>query len=203
MGATASWHVRSRLPRGRRVGIGAEGSEFVPARRSVPNRIPQEMPVRNLPRFAMKGVKAVRVKQKETGGRRRQRHARPRQQNKQTMNAITKIALVLTTLTIAAAAQADRVRGYIRSNGTYVAPHYRTPANGIPYDNLSYRGYPSQQPGYVSPRANSFGSPSSRSSSFSSGDFGFRPSGFGQPSRLPAFSSDFEIKPLRNRDLGF
>jgi len=26
-------------------------------------------------------------------------------------------------------------------------------ANGTPYDNLSYRGYPSQQPGYVSPRS--------------------------------------------------
>ena len=24
-----------------------------------------------------------------------------------------------------------------------------TPANGVPYDNLSYRGYSSQQPGYV------------------------------------------------------
>jgi hypothetical protein len=39
-----------------------------------------------------------------------------------------------------------------------VQPYYRTPANGIPYDNLSYRGYPSQQPGCISPRANSFGS---------------------------------------------
>lgn len=62
------------------------------------------------------------------------------------------IALALLVLATAAT-QAQTVNGYFRSNGTYVAPHYRTPANGTPYDNLSYRGYPSQQPGYVSPRA--------------------------------------------------
>ena len=54
-------------------------------------------------------------------------------------------------------AQADWVSGHFRSNGTYVAPYYRTPANDTPYDNLSYRGYPSQQPGYVSPGAWSLG----------------------------------------------
>src|SRR5436309_4908907 len=68
------------------------------------------------------------------------------------MKTLTKIALLIVALTAAASAQAEWVRGYVRSNGTCVAPYYRTPANGIPYDNLSYRGYPSQQPGYVSPR---------------------------------------------------
>ena len=71
------------------------------------------------------------------------------QQNKHMKTFLALTALVLVT----AAAQADSVNGYFRSNGTYVAPHYRTPANGTPYDNLSYRGYPSQQPGYVSPRS--------------------------------------------------
>ncbi len=33
------------------------------------------------------------------------------------------------------------VRGSTRSNGTYVAPHVRTPANRTVTDNLSYRGY--------------------------------------------------------------
>src|SRR5439155_26203452 len=60
--------------------------------------------------------------------------------------------LTADMLTSADSAKAEWVIGHIRSNGTYVAPYYRTPANGIPYDNLSYRGYPSQQPGYVSPR---------------------------------------------------
>jgi len=68
------------------------------------------------------------------------------------MKTLTKLALALAILTTAVAAQAEIVHGHFRSNGTYVAPYYRTPANGIPFDNLSYRGYPSQQPGYVSPR---------------------------------------------------
>ena len=69
------------------------------------------------------------------------------------MKTLTNIALALVLLATATAARADWVRGYYRSSGTYVAPHYRTPANSTPYDNLSYRGYPSQQPGYVSPRS--------------------------------------------------
>lgn len=32
------------------------------------------------------------------------------------------------------------VRGHFRSNGTYVAPHYRTAPDGIRSNNLSYRG---------------------------------------------------------------
>ena len=69
------------------------------------------------------------------------------------MKTLTKLALAAVILTTALGAQAETVRGHFRSNGTYVMPYYRTPANGIPYDNLSYRGYPSQQPGYVSPRS--------------------------------------------------
>ena len=65
----------------------------------------------------------------------------------------TILALAAVMLTAAVSAQAEWVNGHFRSNGTYVAPYYRTPANGTPYDNLSYRGYPSQQPGYVSPRS--------------------------------------------------
>ena len=72
--------------------------------------------------------------------------------------------------------------GHFRSSGTHVAPYYRTPANGIPYDNLSYRGYPSQQPGYVSPRSYDYDSTLSR------------------PSTLPALKTyDFE-KSLRTLD---
>ena len=78
------------------------------------------------------------------------------------MKTLTKLALAAVILTTAVAAQAGSVRGYFRSNGTYVMPYYRTPANGTPYDNLSYRGYPSQQPGYVSPRSYTFDSSWSR-----------------------------------------
>lgn len=69
------------------------------------------------------------------------------------MKTLTKLALAALILTTAAAAQAEWVNGHFRSNGTYVNGYYRTPANGTPYDNLSYRGFPSQQPGYVSPRS--------------------------------------------------
>ena len=31
-----------------------------------------------------------------------------------------------------------RVRGYYRSNGTYVAPHYRTNPDGYEFNNFSY-----------------------------------------------------------------
>src|SRR3989442_12055960 len=77
----------------------------------------------------------------------------PPANRKQTMKPLTKLALAALMLTATFAAQADWVSGHFRSNGTYVMPYYRTPANGIPYDNLSYRGYPSQQPGYISPRS--------------------------------------------------
>ena len=34
-----------------------------------------------------------------------------------------------------------QVRGYTRSNGTYVQPHTRTAPDGIKSNNKSYRGY--------------------------------------------------------------
>jgi len=78
------------------------------------------------------------------------------------MKTLTKLALAAVILTTAVAAHAEWVNGYSRNNGTYVNSYYRTPANGTPYDNLSYRGYPSQQPGYVSSRSYGLDSSSSR-----------------------------------------
>ena len=83
------------------------------------------------------------------------------------MKTLTKLALTAVLLTTAVAAQAQWVNGYTRSSGTYVTPYYRTPANGSVYDNLSYRGYPSQQPGYVSPRSYGSGSCYTAPSTFS------------------------------------
>src|SRR5262245_22435721 len=68
------------------------------------------------------------------------------------MKPLTKLALVTVALIAAASVKADWVSGHFRSNGIYVSSDYRTPANAAPYDHLSYRGYPSQQPGYNSPR---------------------------------------------------
>jgi hypothetical protein len=41
------------------------------------------------------------------------------------MNSFAKLSLVATILCSALIAEAGNVRGYVRSNGTYVAPHYR------------------------------------------------------------------------------
>jgi hypothetical protein len=102
-------------------------------------------------------------------------------------------------LTTAFAAKAEWVSGYVRSTGTYVQPYYRTPANGTPYDNLNYRGYPSQQPGYVSPHTWGPNADLNRPKvmpSYGSTRFEVTP--------LPA-TGDFSPKPLYHRSsaLGF
>ncbi len=78
------------------------------------------------------------------------------------MKILKQLALAAVLLTSTLAAKADWVSGHFRSNGRSVAPYYRTPANSTPYDNLSYRGYPSQQPGYISPRTWSLGADQNR-----------------------------------------
>jgi hypothetical protein len=47
--------------------------------------------------------------------------------------------LVLSVLATAATAQVP-VQGYVRRDGTYVPPHYRSSPNGSPLDNWSTRG---------------------------------------------------------------
>jgi hypothetical protein len=54
-----------------------------------------------------------------------------------------KIALVMAVIgvivsTASLASAQVRVRGYIRSNGTYVQPHIRTYPDGHLYNNYSY-----------------------------------------------------------------
>jgi hypothetical protein len=43
------------------------------------------------------------------------------------------------------------VRGYYRSNGTYVQPHYRTTPDGNPYNNYSYPGNYNPNTGRTTP----------------------------------------------------
>jgi hypothetical protein len=47
------------------------------------------------------------------------------------MRILSKIALVAMMFATAFAVQAGPVRGYFRSNGTYVAPHYRSDARSL------------------------------------------------------------------------
>jgi hypothetical protein len=51
---------------------------------------------------------------------------KPPRQQINTMNSFAKLSLVATVLCSALIAEAGNVRGYYRSNGTYVAPHYRS-----------------------------------------------------------------------------
>ncbi len=49
------------------------------------------------------------------------------------------VAVIAVVMASAAIAKADVfVNGYIRGNGTYVAPHYRSSPDGNPYNNYSY-----------------------------------------------------------------
>jgi len=50
-----------------------------------------------------------------------------------------KITLLLLFYAATSAAD-DYVDGYVRRDGTYVAPHYRSEANGYRYDNYSSQG---------------------------------------------------------------
>ena len=88
----------------------------------------------------MKRVKAVLVDEQQTVPQTRDDTKRRSSNKSKTMKTLTKLALAAVMLTTTCAARADWVNGHFRANGTYVMPYYRTPANGIPYDNLSYRG---------------------------------------------------------------
>ena len=58
------------------------------------------------------------------------------------MKTLTKLALAAVILTTAFAAQAGGVRGYTRSNGTYVAPHYRSDSGSLGGGSSSSSVYP-------------------------------------------------------------
>jgi len=119
------------------------------------------------------------------------------------MNSFAKLSLVAVTLFAAATARAEMVSGYLRQDGTYVAPYYRTPANGTPYDNLSYRGYPSQQPGYVSPSTSSYSATSGFSSGYSRRAMDESSSGYTtRRHSLDAFGLGAQTLPYRNRTSG-
>lgn len=59
------------------------------------------------------------------------RIAADNKQQTKNMKTLTKLALSAVILTTAVATQAGTVRGYTRSNGTYVAPHYRSDSGSL------------------------------------------------------------------------
>lgn len=58
--------------------------------------------------------------------------------------------ILLTTITLAPASATERVRGYHKSNGTYVQPHSRTNRDHSPYNNYSYPGNYNPNKGNIS-----------------------------------------------------
>jgi len=54
--------------------------------------------------------------------------------------ALSLLALILLTTSVAAFGGDVYVRGYTRSDGTYVAPHWRSAPDGNPWNNYSTRG---------------------------------------------------------------
>ena len=53
-------------------------------------------------------------------------------------NGVLALAVMSSLFASSASWAYVSVRGYVRSNGTYVAPHIRTSPDGNPYNNFSY-----------------------------------------------------------------
>ncbi len=114
--------------------------------------------------------------------------------NNSTKNKPMKVLMILAVMALTLTARAEWVNGYVTRNGRYVHGYYRSTANSTVYDNLSYRGYPSQQPGYVPLRTYNV-VPSFNS--YAPRPLPAYPSVAPQP--LPAFpSKDYAPKPLYN-----
>jgi len=61
------------------------------------------------------------------------------------------VLMVLVCFLFASLSDAGWIRGYYRSNGTYVRPHYRTNPDGNPYNNYSFPGNYNPNTGRITP----------------------------------------------------
>ena len=71
------------------------------------------------------------------------------------------LALLATALIAPSLSAQVRVRGYTRSDGTYVAPHYRSSPNSTTSDNYSTRGNVNPYTGLPGTRDPNYRPPSS------------------------------------------
>jgi hypothetical protein len=69
-----------------------------------------------------------------------------------------KIIIALLVSAIAIPAFAGQVRGYVRKDGTYVAPHFRSAPNSTRMDNYSTQGNINPYTGQMG-SSNPYGSP--------------------------------------------
>lgn len=71
-----------------------------------------------------------------------------------------RIALIAALAALSAPAISDTlVNGYTRSDGTYVAPHYRSDANSNRYDNYSSQGNTNPYTGQRGHERNEYSNP--------------------------------------------
>jgi hypothetical protein len=61
------------------------------------------------------------------------------------------LLMILISFLAVSLAQAGWVRGYYRSDGTYVRPYYRTNPDGNPYNNYSFPGNYNPNTGRITP----------------------------------------------------
>ena len=61
------------------------------------------------------------------------------------------IGLLCSLLLATSALAGVRVRGYVRKDGTYVQPHYRTAPDSTPRNNYSYPGNFNPNTGRITP----------------------------------------------------
>lgn len=81
-----------------------------------------------------------------------------------------RIIIATALATVATSAVADQyVRGHTRSNGTYVAPHYRSSPNSSRYDNYSSQGNYNPYTGQQGSSRNEFSSQPQYNDSYGNG----------------------------------
>lgn len=79
-----------------------------------------------------------------------------------------KLIILLAASVLAAPTFADTsVRGYVRSDGTYVQPHVRSDSNSVKYDNYSSKGNSNPYTGERGSSRSELSSPSTYDSSSS------------------------------------
>ena len=100
------------------------------------------------------------------------------------MKALACVGIAALLLSSQVSAQV-RVKGYVKRDGTYVAPYYRSKPNSTTLDNYSTKGNYNPYSGKVgtqNPYPNSYGNGSRRSSSSSYGSGSMSNYGYGSNS---------------------
>src|SRR5579862_369033 len=102
----------------------------------------------------MQGVKAVRANEPEIGSERNRRSRSALKKERNIMKILQKLVLTTILFLTGFGAQAELVSGYLRSNGTYVAPYYRSDAGSYGSGGSSSSSYVYRNPYAAYPSVN-------------------------------------------------